>query len=482
MIIQGVDVTKLMSKMLSDIIPYVYQNGVNSGDIKQRIDLTFKKHMPEIRKIDLAKCNIDQLRALGFVDSRMLNYEPGFWAPQFWLASAIPEGTKMYLMQNTSKTLTVNSLGYNIFPQGTSTLMFGLRRASQDENWGSIRTDTGIVAVPAIMAELLSMSYSLLVSPMQNMIEIMRSAIMRVTYQFQSIQFSDLTIYQLNYFGCMKIKDKTSVYIPMWLLRLMSSNQVIHDVFNHNATTNTNPKLLNEQREGWACYYIKYGVSSSSEVVNSNHYTPKVMINISSVQLSEFDKAVALAIAANMHYSWVKARMKNGWRLGNALDDGRKTDPRLRPFNELDKETKKFNVSAIADTILFFKASRVDTGNVTDQSALKKVQQFMKSVESNQAVGEDGVMRWTPKTLNLNSVVIPPALLPIAKDVMFNKHEYDSAIKMKAGWVYGEKLNNSRKVTPMLVPFDALPASEKNYLQTIVSSTIQGLIACGVQL
>ena len=484
MVIQGVDVTKLMSRMLSDIIPYCYMSGAYFGDIKKRIEITFNKNIPEFRKIDISRCNVDQLRGLGFVSSSELGVEAGYWSPQFWLALALPAGMKMYYLPDTSKSIQVNELWYNIFPEGASKLLYGVRRTSADEMWGIIDTPKGRINVPQIMAELLSLAYNMVVIPAADIIAELRSAIMRITYQFDFLDLSSLTIYQLNCFGCMKVKDKSWVYIPMWLLRLLPEKQIIFDVFNHNSTTRKNKQLINDQREGWACYYLKYGneTALTAEVKSKHQYVPSVMINMSNVKLTDFDKSVGLTIAANIHHNWVRGRINNGWKLGDTFDERQKLDPRIKPFRQLDKDAKTSITSNVGDIMLLVKGSRVNTDDTTNGEALKRVQQFLKSAESNYGVTSDGDMYWTPNVLNLDKINISERVIALANDVIYNKHEYNSSVKMKAGWAYGEKESVSRKVSPLLVPLKNLPQSELNRLKMLVYYTIKGMIACGVKI
>jgi hypothetical protein len=479
MIVQGVDVTSIMSKMLSDFVPYTFIAGISEQDIIRNIDATFKRNLPVLKQIDITKCNLSQLRAFGAIPSTDLGYATGYIAPQFWVVSMIPEGTQVYFMHDASRSIKTDIFGYNMFPQGIFNLIYGFKRSStQDDRYGVVTTKEANINIPGLMGELLSMAYGYLVSPKEMSLTGMRSHIMRLSASFDKLNFSDMSIYQLNLFGAKKMKEKQCVYIPMWLLRLLPKDQVLYDVFNHVPTTNL--KVRNESKDEWSCYYLKYGQESKNPVVNSNMYVPRVGINISNVEVTKFDKSVAVVIGANLHYSWVQSRFKAGWKYSSAgFNRQLKTDIRLCPFSKLDKETKIENISVILDTLVLIKGVYGKIEDKKNGTGIDKLNMFMKSAETNTVATSNGELVWYPKTLNLNSIQVSDYNKKLLENIVRNLHEYRSLNKMKTGWTYGEKYNKSQKLTPLLVPFDSLDNSEKNYLKTCVYFTFTGLLASG---
>ena len=53
---------------------------------------------------------------------------------------------------------------------------------------------------------------------------------------------------------------------------------------------------------------------------------------------------------------------------------------------------------------------------------------------------------------------------------------------MREGWTFGEVKDVNRKTTPLLVPYDELPESEKDYDRNTALETIKLIIKLGYRI
>ncbi|MBE6688279.1 MAG: Ryanodine receptor Ryr [Ruminococcaceae bacterium] len=71
-------------------------------------------------------------------------------------------------------------------------------------------------------------------------------------------------------------------------------------------------------------------------------YTPKP-INTDNISLDRELIELTEKIAENVHETWAKARIAEGWTLGEKRDDIKKTTPCLVPYNELPESEKEYD-------------------------------------------------------------------------------------------------------------------------------------------
>lgn len=106
--------------------------------------------------------------------------------------------------------------------------------------------------------------------------------------------------------------------------------------------------LLNPGTSNETLYYpldvfVEAWNDSSNCLIISNrcHYKPHP-INLSRVTLDGDIIELQEVFAENVHEVWAKARIDDGWKYGPILDDSKKTDPCLLPYDLLPEQEKKY--------------------------------------------------------------------------------------------------------------------------------------------
>ena len=78
---------------------------------------------------------------------------------------------------------------------------------------------------------------------------------------------------------------------------------------------------------------------------------------------------------------------------------------------------------------------------------------------------------YEPKPIDTSDVVLPAELLALT-----------AAGRIAEGWTYGEKKDNDLKTTPLLVPYDELAESEKEYDRNTALETLKLIVKMGYRI
>ncbi len=89
---------------------------------------------------------------------------------------------------------------------------------------------------------------------------------------------------------------------------------------------------------------------------------------------------------------------------------------------------------------------------------------------------------YNPEPIDTSSIILSDELLDLKEMIAKNVHEVWSLQRMKEGWTYGKIKNSELKQSPLLVPYEELPESEKDYDRNTAYETIKLIIKCGYKI
>ena len=89
---------------------------------------------------------------------------------------------------------------------------------------------------------------------------------------------------------------------------------------------------------------------------------------------------------------------------------------------------------------------------------------------------------YEPKPIDTSDVVLPAELLALTEKIAENVHEVWAAGRIAEGWTYGEKKDNDLKTIPLLVPYDELAESEKEYDRNTALETLKLIVKMGYRI
>lgn len=102
----------------------------------------------------------------------------------------------------------------------------------------------------------------------------------------------------------------------------------------------------------------------------------------------------------------------------------------------------------------------------TFENAWKESQHYM--VRVLQSVDE-----YVPQPINLDNISLGEELNELIEAIAENAHDVWAVARMKEGWTYGPVRDDAKKQHPDLIPYSALPDSEKEYDRLMAANTIK---------
>lgn len=91
-------------------------------------------------------------------------------------------------------------------------------------------------------------------------------------------------------------------------------------------------------------------------------------------------------------------------------------------------------------------------------------------------------MTYKVKTIDTSHVQLTDDILELTELLAKNVHEHWASQRLSEGWTYGPRRNDQCKETPVLVPFEQLPESEKEYDRKTALETLKAIIALGYSI
>lgn len=89
---------------------------------------------------------------------------------------------------------------------------------------------------------------------------------------------------------------------------------------------------------------------------------------------------------------------------------------------------------------------------------------------------------YQPKPMDTKDVILPEELLALTEQIAENVHDVWAAGRIAEGWTYGEVKDVEHKKTPLLVSYQELPESEKDYDRNTALETLKLIIKKGYQI
>ena len=80
---------------------------------------------------------------------------------------------------------------------------------------------------------------------------------------------------------------------------------------------------------------------------------------------------------------------------------------------------------------------------------------------------------YDPRPIDLGDIQLTDDLLELREAIAENAHDVWADARMKEGWSYGKVRDDAQKKHPDLIPYSALPDSEKEYDRLMALDTIK---------
>ena len=91
-------------------------------------------------------------------------------------------------------------------------------------------------------------------------------------------------------------------------------------------------------------------------------------------------------------------------------------------------------------------------------------------------------MLYHPNPIDTSTIVLPEDLLLLTEQIAKNVHDVWAAGRIAEGWVLGPVKDPTQKTTPLLVPYQELPESEKAFDRNTALETLKLIIQLGYKI
>lgn len=89
---------------------------------------------------------------------------------------------------------------------------------------------------------------------------------------------------------------------------------------------------------------------------------------------------------------------------------------------------------------------------------------------------------YTPHPINTSDIQLPEELNPLLEAMAKNVHENWAQERIKQGWTYGEKRDDTLKHHPCLIAYEDLPEEEKDYDRNTSVETLKLILKLGFKI
>ncbi len=91
-------------------------------------------------------------------------------------------------------------------------------------------------------------------------------------------------------------------------------------------------------------------------------------------------------------------------------------------------------------------------------------------------------MKYIPRPLDTTDVAVGADVMALAEQLAKNTHEVWAAGKLAEGWTYGEKLDRDNKTHPLIIPYEELSETDKDYDRRTSLEALKFLIKLGYKI
>lgn len=88
-------------------------------------------------------------------------------------------------------------------------------------------------------------------------------------------------------------------------------------------------------------------------------------------------------------------------------------------------------------------------------------------------------MGYIPKPIDTSGIALTDDIVELTELLAKNSHDTWALQRLKDGWRYGPKRDDTKKEHPCLIPYEELPESEKEYDRKSAMETLKAIVALG---
>lgn len=91
-------------------------------------------------------------------------------------------------------------------------------------------------------------------------------------------------------------------------------------------------------------------------------------------------------------------------------------------------------------------------------------------------------MQYIPAPIDTSAIALPPALASLTERLAENAHDLWAQERLAQGWTHGPQRDDAKKHHPCLIPYTALPETEKQYDRLAALGTLKAILKLGYHI
>lgn len=91
-------------------------------------------------------------------------------------------------------------------------------------------------------------------------------------------------------------------------------------------------------------------------------------------------------------------------------------------------------------------------------------------------------MNYVPDPIDTSNVYLDEEILALSEFLAKNTHDIWAKERISQGWTYGNVRNDEKREHPCLIPYEALPDSEKIYDRNTAMETLKVILSLGYEI
>jgi hypothetical protein len=89
---------------------------------------------------------------------------------------------------------------------------------------------------------------------------------------------------------------------------------------------------------------------------------------------------------------------------------------------------------------------------------------------------------YRPSPIDTSKIILPAEIQELTERLAENAHDIWAVQRLADGWRYGPQRDDAGKQHPCLIPYSALPDSEKVYDRKASMETLKAILALGYRI
>jgi len=191
-------------------------------------------------------------------------------------------------------------------------------------------------------------------------------------------------------------------------------------------------------------------------------------------------------LAELAHNDWAETRRSTGWTFGSVRDNAKKVHPELVAWSELPEGSKSWNRNECMSQLKVIVALGFDIQK-DPKYAKYKVQKVAREI------GKQRTSKVSPEEQLADTLMDPrlehrmetqkkdiqPHIAQLGEMLAANTHQAWAHSKVKAGWIYGDLVDDEAKTHDLLVPFGDLDDEHQSVNRNQARSSLLAIMNYG---